>query len=305
MKIAIIGAGLSGSHMYHLLKKDGHDVTLFEKSRGVGGRCSTRYLNDKLIDHGTPCFEAIDKRFEEFCDQKVQENILSKIEKQYYPQSGINKLCSSLIDEIDLVKNTKIVSCNFNDKKWNLKDESGLDYDNFDNLILTIPAPQVLLMDINIPADITNKLKNVQYDSIATLLIYSYSLQNIMNPKLIEDKGFKKIIDNSSKYDYKNFSSYVIHLAEKLTNEQNFQSKDEVKNFILEKVYRVSGINLEDDFHTISHLWRYAFVSNSLEEDFLFDEELSLGFCGDYFNGKDLEGAYLSSKKLYENRFKN
>jgi renalase len=304
VKIAIIGAGFSGSYLYHLLKKDGEDVTLFEKSRGSGGRCSTRYIGDKLIDHGTPYFQANDKSFEEFCDQKVQENILIKQEQYYYPQNGINKLCSSMIDECDLVKNTKIVSCDFDDQKWNLKDESGLSYENFDKLILTIPTSQVLQLDINLSTDITNKLKSVEYDSIATLLIYSHTLQNIMNPKLIEDKSFKKIVDNSSKYDYKNFSSYVIHLDETLTNKQNFQNKEEVKKYILEKVHKVSGINLEDDFHILPHLWRYAFVSKSINEDFIFDENLSLGMCGDYFNGKDLEGAYLSSKTLYEDNFK-
>lgn len=303
MKVAIIGAGLSGANLYHLLKKDGHDITIFEKSRGVGGRCSTRYINDKLLDHGTPYFQANDKSFEEFCDKQVKENILSKKERHYYPQSGINKLCSSIIDLNDLAKNTKIISCDFKDGKWNLKDENGLTYNNFDKLILTIPAPQVLQMDIDLPQTISNKLQNVQYDSIATLMVHSYTMDRILDSNLLKYNIFKKIVNNSSKYDYENFSSYVIHLDEELTNKQNFNSKNDVKDFILKELFEISSIDLKSEFNIEPHFWRYAFVSKSIDEDFIFDEECSLGLCGDYFNGKDLEGAYLSSKRLYEKRF--
>ena len=54
MKIAIIGAGFSGCNLYDNLKLQFEDITIFEKSRGVGGRLSTKYIDDKFIDHGTP-----------------------------------------------------------------------------------------------------------------------------------------------------------------------------------------------------------------------------------------------------------
>ena len=41
MRIAVIGAGLSGLVAARSLQQD-HDVTIFEKSRGVGGRMGTR-----------------------------------------------------------------------------------------------------------------------------------------------------------------------------------------------------------------------------------------------------------------------
>ena len=48
--IAIIGAGFSAATLSYFLKKD---LDIFEKSRGVGGRCSTRRVdNVGLFDHG-------------------------------------------------------------------------------------------------------------------------------------------------------------------------------------------------------------------------------------------------------------
>lgn len=299
MKIAIIGAGLSGTNLYNLLSKD-NDVTIFEKSRGTGGRCSTRYIKDKYIDYGTPYFEAKDKEFKEFCQEKVKENILYEDENFYYPKDGINKLCSSLIDTNDLVKNTKIKSCTYKNNKWKIQDENNITYVNFDKLILTIPAPQILELDMNISEEFRNKLSKVTYDSIATLIAYSHTFENIMNLNLLNSKVFKKIVDNTTKYNYNNFSSYVLHLDEEITNKQDFKSKEEVSSFILDQVYKVAGIRLEEDFYLLPHLWRYAFAKNKIDKEYLYDENSSLGICGDYFKYDNLEGSFLSTKSLYE-----
>jgi len=300
LKIAIIGAGLSGANLYRLLDRKKYHITIFEKSRGAGGRCSTRYINDKFIDHGTPYFQAKNKEFKNFCDGLCQDNILHRKENIYYPTRGMNQICSAIIDKENLISNTKIVSCSFENKMWSLKDQNNVKYEGFDKLIITIPAPQVLQLDIDLSSPIKQKLQLVQYDSIATLMCYAYTTVNIMDPKLFQDVSFKKIINNSSKYNFENFSSYVIHLSENLSNENNFSSKEEVKKYITKKLFEISKIDFDDEFYTLAHLWRYAFVSQSIKEDYLYDESLSLGICGDYFNGKDLEGAFLSSLRLFE-----
>lgn len=302
MNIAIIGAGLSGTNIYNLLKKDGNDVKLFEKARGSGGRCSTRYVDDKLIDHGTPYFQAEDKEFINFCEQKVKEDILVKKDNSYYPLKGMNKLCSSLLDKDDFYKNTKIVSCKNIDNKWHLSDENGISYHPFDKLIITIPTPQILDLNIELPFSIAEKLKTVTYESIATLLIYSCTFQNIMNPKLLNDSSFKKIVDNSLKYDYENFSSYVLHLNPTICKEKNLTNKDDIKEYIENKVYEILNLKLEDDFHTMPHFWKYANVVKSIDDKYIYDEKLSLGICGDFFKGDNLESSYLSSKRLYEEK---
>ena len=42
--IAIIGVGMAGVTCARTLRQAGHNVTLFEKSRGLGGRMSTLSL---------------------------------------------------------------------------------------------------------------------------------------------------------------------------------------------------------------------------------------------------------------------
>jgi len=51
MKIAIIGTGISGITIAQNLK-DFANVSLFEKSRGVGGRMASRRSGPYEFDHG-------------------------------------------------------------------------------------------------------------------------------------------------------------------------------------------------------------------------------------------------------------
>ena len=55
MRIAVIGAGLSGLSFAHS-SRGFADIQLFEKSRGVGGRLATRRAADYEFDHGAQFF---------------------------------------------------------------------------------------------------------------------------------------------------------------------------------------------------------------------------------------------------------
>ena len=57
MKIAVVGAGLSGLVVAEKLQSVG-TVEVFDKSRGAGGRMSTRYAGDYEFDHGAQYFTA-------------------------------------------------------------------------------------------------------------------------------------------------------------------------------------------------------------------------------------------------------
>lgn len=61
--IAIVGAGIAAITCARTLVQAGHRVTVFEKSRGVGGRMSTRHTPFGTFDHGAQYFTARDPRF--------------------------------------------------------------------------------------------------------------------------------------------------------------------------------------------------------------------------------------------------
>ena len=50
LKIAILGAGISGVSLARMLAQDGHDVTVLEKSARAGGLCKSRVVDDFTFD---------------------------------------------------------------------------------------------------------------------------------------------------------------------------------------------------------------------------------------------------------------
>ena len=52
-KVAVIGAGMCGISCASYLQKNGFGVTVFEKSRGIGGRMASRRINDVSYTHLT------------------------------------------------------------------------------------------------------------------------------------------------------------------------------------------------------------------------------------------------------------
>jgi renalase len=63
LHFAVVGAGISGVACARTLLQAGHRVTLFEKSRGFGGRMSSRRTEFGGFDHGAQYFTVRDKRF--------------------------------------------------------------------------------------------------------------------------------------------------------------------------------------------------------------------------------------------------
>lgn len=57
MEIAVIGAGPAGLSCARALRAEGHSVAVFEKSRGPGGRTSSRRAGELRFDHGCPMLE--------------------------------------------------------------------------------------------------------------------------------------------------------------------------------------------------------------------------------------------------------
>lgn len=63
-RVAVVGAGMAGVVCARTLMQAGLQVTLFEKSRGFGGRMSTRQSPFGSFDHGVQYFTVRDPRFE-------------------------------------------------------------------------------------------------------------------------------------------------------------------------------------------------------------------------------------------------
>lgn len=297
MKIAIIGAGFSGCNLYNNLKEKYEDIIIFEKSRGVGGRLSTKYVDDKFIDHATSSLIPITDDLKMFCLDLAKNGVVKAKYDEFIPKNGINQICKFLIDEKDLIKNTKIAKAQNIDNKWILEDKNYNIYEGFDLLFITIPAPQILQMKIELQNDFKEKLSHIKYDSIFSLILHSNKDIKLDKSLLYENPDIKNIINNSIKYLYKDFISYIIHSTKEFANCINEKSKEEICEIFLDNFDDETKEKFER-FTIIPHLWKYAFAKTSLDMPYFLNEEKNLGICGDYFNHSNMEAALLSSELL-------
>jgi len=60
---AVIGAGLAGLSCARALSAAGRPAVLYERSRGVGGRCATRRVHGQPVDHGAAFLHGSDEGF--------------------------------------------------------------------------------------------------------------------------------------------------------------------------------------------------------------------------------------------------
>ncbi len=297
MKIAIIGAGFSGCNLYNNLKEKYENITIFERSRGVGGRLSTKYIEDKFIDHGTSSLIPITDDLKFFCLDLAKNNVLKAKYDEFIPKTGINSICKFLINERDLLVNRKIIKAQNSNNKWILEDENHKVYENFDLLFITIPAPQILQMQIELQDDFKQKLLHIKYNSVFSLILYSNKNLKLNENKLYENVDVSDIINNSKKYLYKDFSSYVIHSTKEFANCVNDKTKEDISDIFLENFEEEFQDEIKN-FTIIPHLWKYANAKNSLDMPYFLNKEKNLGICGDYFNHNNLEAAFSSSELL-------
>jgi|SRR5208283_4357420 len=50
MRIGVVGAGITGLTVAHVLQASGHDVAVFESHKGIGGLASVVSIGDSLVE---------------------------------------------------------------------------------------------------------------------------------------------------------------------------------------------------------------------------------------------------------------
>jgi renalase len=88
VQIAIIGAGMAGVSAAQACVAQGHDVTLFDKSRALGGRCATRRWEGHVVDHGAQYVTVRDERFRAALAHHCSDD-LRRLEAPVVDPSGV------------------------------------------------------------------------------------------------------------------------------------------------------------------------------------------------------------------------
>lgn len=319
-KIAIIGAGISGITLARELSSS-NEVTIFEKSRGIGGRMATRRAGNYNFDHGTPFFRAKTKEFRNICqiaqnngvieDWKCQlvEIVNGEISQQepiknhpiLVSKPQMNSFCKFLGKNLNILLKKQIESLHFENDKWSLKTSENEIFDQFDYLFLAIPSHQVINL---IPNNFKyfDIISNIKMTACFSLMLgLPDNLELGFDAALVKDPIISLITINNLKPERpKNFS--LIVNSTNIWAENNIdQNINSIKEKMIDQLKKIISIDLSNIEYENIHRWKFANADYRKGEKSLFDPNLSLGVCGDWLIVGSVENAFLSGLDLYKN----
>jgi renalase len=160
MRVGIVGAGIAGLSAARCLHQWGHQVVVFEKSKGVGGRVATRRKDGFTWDTGATSFAPRGRAIEKTIIEELDTSELIRLEKAIYVHQnlrvmpGDNRKAATryvyrkgnttfpklLAKDLDVRTETTVTELE------RIRDQYVIHGEEFDGLILTPPIPQSSLL---------------------------------------------------------------------------------------------------------------------------------------------------------------
>jgi predicted NAD/FAD-dependent oxidoreductase len=313
--IAIIGAGIAGITLARALVPCAQ-VTIFEKSRGLGGRMANRRREGFAFDHGAQYFTARSPAFKAAAEEAVSEGhagIWPKAvhtltadgltpdtrlpEPRYIGCPGMSGFANGLAEGLDIRKEATVAQLVASGNGWALSDNEGNDLGRFDLVISTAPAPQTIKL---MPETFAGRaLETVEMSGCFTLMIgIDAPLDLGFDAARIDDPILSWIAVEASKPGRSDKAALTIHSRNDWAEANLERDREAVKAEMLAALRRLLGRDLSSASWLDLHRWRYANVEKPAGQPFLFDEVLGLGACGDWCLGNRVEAAVESATAL-------
>lgn len=336
--IAIVGAGMAGIACARTLSQAGHRVTVFERSRGAGGRMATRVTPFGSFDHGAQYFTVRDPRFAlalttapGLCKPWSASTVrvldafglvaaagLPAREPHWVPVPGMNALVrhwAQPLAQAGAIEFETAVERIERDalapSRWQLRTIGAMDarhvYSGFDAVVLAIPHAQAAeLLYISEQGErIRGPIDKVKVAPCWTLM-------------LAFPQGIQPTLTHLG--PQWNAARSTHHRIAWLARESSRPGREPIERWTVQASAAWSHEHLEDDAprvqakllkafaevtgiraepaHAAVHRWRYAQTMQPLGKSHLWDARERLGACGDWCLGHRVENAFVSGLEL-------
>ena len=294
--VLIIGGGLSGSFLGSLLLKKGLDVLIVEKSKLIGGRCSTKPVDGGLADYGCQHLKPKSKiaRFllEDLHQKQMLDhsNLLDQ-EGSYIGSYGISKIPQYFALDVPSLTNTKITRLKYHEGLWYAHSDTKSFVSQ--TIIMSMPVEQVKHLLSKSTPDCDLILPKPKYRSLYTLTFSSMSQIEFMESS--EHKDFSWVISNTNKGIHNSKPIYTVNTSEDLTTRLQFMDENE-KASLLNKALSDYGFKQISDQKV--HFWKYGFTENTSSLEYSWDLDQGIGACGDGYGNGNIDGAITSAYKI-------
>lgn len=332
--IAVVGAGMAGIACARTLVQAGHRVTVFEKSRSVGGRMATRSSVFGTFDHGAQYFTVRDARFTqalatvpELCKRWSANNVqmldelghvsamgLPVNESHWVPVPGMNALPSRWAEPLSVELQTRVTRLQrdaLNARQWQLRtegpDEAQQVFSGFDAVLLAMPSAQTrdLLKASRQAAAFVKQMEPVKVAPCWTLML---AFPQAMQPGLLTlgpqwnaarstHHRVAWLARESSKPARDPIERWTVQASPAWSQEHLQDDPARVQAKLLRAFAEVTGIRAEPA-HVDIQRWSFAKTTQPLGQSHWWDAKKGLGVCGDWCLGHRVEDAFVSGLEL-------
>jgi predicted NAD/FAD-dependent oxidoreductase len=316
----IIGAGISGLACAQQLRAAGIKVTIFEKSRGLGGRMATRRFDSgAAFDHGAQYFTARDPRFanlvQEWCAAgaaslwtgrivSIDHGTITEFTEQrerYVGVPAMSAIAKALATGLEVRTNITVQAITSGERVWQLTDNTGQQHGPFDALLSTAPPIQSRALLGTHSAALDQALSRVVMEPCWTVMLQAKEpLAASFDGAFVRNSPLSWIARNSSKPNRTASDCWVLQASGPWSRDHLEEAADAIAATLTAEFWQVLQRMPQPLEFVTAHRWRYAAPQEPLPERCLWVPELSLGACGDWCGGPRVEGAYLSGIALAE-----
>lgn len=324
-KVAIIGAGLAAVCAARRLRAAGHQVSLFEKSRGLGGRMSTKREDWSHLDLGAQYFTADSNDFREEIARWCKQGVAARWYFQPYKKfpgaplqaspddrerfvgtPDMNSIVKALTCDLDIHINSQVENLQRLSNAWELSCHNDLRLSGFDWVLVTLPAEQAVplvadVCELNeaVPAKVHLPCWAL---GISTRGAVAPDIQGIFGDDIVlwaarqSSKPFRAPPQGAD-------DAWVLHFSPKWTEEHGKETKTDIVDIGMNWLRGAFEQEIKLHKH-ILHFWRYANISpQRFNKPYFVDETHQLALVGSWCAGGKVEGAFKSAEAFIRDFF--
>lgn len=319
MKLAVVGAGIAGLSAARALRDRGHDVVVFERAHGPGGRAATRRVDGiempksargatLAFDHGAQYFTVRDPRFQAVVDGWLRDRIVARWDgrivsfdsegwedvpattERYVGIPGMSAVAKAMAGTLDVRYEQRVLHVR-------LKPDSTLVLEpalgEFDRVILAVAADQAVPLVAHIPELATKLVPVMMRPCWSVLAAFDERVPARFDGAFVHGSPLGWVARNQSKpkREWK-VDTWVLHATPSWSAAHLDDDPEVVGSFLMEAFHDLIPNGLPHAFYATAHRWRYAMADPPLAVGAIHHDQITL--CGDWCLGTRIEDAYLS-----------
>ena len=329
LPVAIIGAGLAGLSCAQALVQAGHQVHVFDKSRGPSGRMSTRRADDPAgpwqCDHGAQYFTARNAAFRTEVARWQQAGVAALWDARLASFDGtawttpatplerfvgpprMTSPAGWLVQGLQQAGDRALAQWQTTVQAlqapagagWQLHSpEHGPEAQRYQAVLLAVPAPQAAPLLEAVTPEAATLARSAPMRACWSVMVHCPQPVPLpVDGCFVEHSPLRWIARDSSKPGRSGPETWLLHASHAWSEAHVHDEATAVTAALLQAFAQLGGPD-PASVQATAHRWRYADTEPALTQGHWWDATACVGMCGDWLNGGKVEGAWLSGQSL-------